>query len=1031
MKSPIPLVCLLVATNASIVFANEGLDAYREGNYIEAAKLLKDGSGKDPVINYYLGRMRLYGYGQLKNDALAMLYFKQAGEQGFLPAQSILAKVALFEDKNFEQALYWYKKSADANDVAAQMYCAAAYLFGLGTKQNPDTAKRFYIMAAKNGNSIAQYTVAESFLETRHAANKALGLIWLNKSVAQNNPEAQLMLSELYTNGTLVAQDLNKAKELANLSLAQGYVPAMYQMGEIARAQNDIPLAKEWYMKASEALYNPADMALAKLYLDEKSSLYDVHAGFLWTLKAAQAGFSDAQSTLAAMYKQGIGVEADDNLAKEWQQKAMLNAKNSQSLAEMKAALWLTDRKEVKLSDTQYALTGILSPWKNTSALKENNYNAAPQMETVTRAQLYKPQFVMTNPNALAISDYYNAWVSTLGALPNEPWTFPLYSLSVNEGDNQEMRLKRLDDQAILGDFNAQFELAQRRQQGAGLEKNSNEAIKWYQMAADQQDLRAQYMLGVIYFEGRDVPADVVKGLNLLEDAAMKGNVQAQYVLARMYEQGYLDSSGQQVMKPDYDKAMSMYQLAAFNQYGLAQYRLAELLAREKQTDINKESIQQRAQLIKSLYQGAVSNNITQAALPLAFFNAMDKDKSTQQQAFEVAKKEAETGNVSAALLLGLMYDRGVTVDADHDKALDWYQKAQSNPVADFVLGTYLSATDAEKGQALLQKSADAGFSYANLNLAVLSQQSGKPFLPLLEKSLALGNSTAGLLLADFYLTQANDTSQMKQAYDIYLKFAQKGDKNAQLKLAFMLEKGLGIRVDPVNAQNWYTLSAEQGEPMAQYLLGRLYQLGSLEPSPNYALAKKWYGLAQESFPPAAVALGFLYDTVDDDYNNATLSYQQAVIAHDPVGEFNAALIYEKGKGQPVDFSKASELYLHSAQQGYAQAMVQLAGLYLNGLNGEKNEAEALMWYKKAAELGNRDALYHLGVLAETGVAMTLDYSEAVRYYQAASDKGNTNAILALAKMYQDGLGVPKDPEQSKQLLLKAEKDGSIEARKA
>ena len=271
MKSPIPLVCLLVATNASIVFANEGLDAYREGNYIEAARLLKDGSGKDPVINYYLGRMRLYGYGQLKNDALAMGYFKQAGEQGFLPAQSILAKVALFEDKNFEQALYWYKKSADANDVAAQMYCAAAYLFGLGTKQNPDTAKRFYIMAAKNGNGIAQYTVAQSFLETRHAANKALGLIWLNKSVAQNNPEAQLMLSELYTNGTLVAQDLNKAKELANLSLAQGYVPAMYQMGEIARAQNDIPLAKDWYMKASEALYNPADLALAKLYLEEKS----------------------------------------------------------------------------------------------------------------------------------------------------------------------------------------------------------------------------------------------------------------------------------------------------------------------------------------------------------------------------------------------------------------------------------------------------------------------------------------------------------------------------------------------------------------------------------------------------------------------------------------------------------------------------------------------------------------------------------------------------------------------------------------
>ena len=1067
MKSPMPWVCLVALSNASFVYADEGLDAYREGHYLQAAQKLTGTTGKDPVVEYYMGRMRLYGYGQLKNNVLAMRHFKEAAERGFLPAQRIMARVALFEENNPEQAAYWFKKSADANDLPAQMYCAAAYLFGVGVKQNQDLAKRYYIAAAKNGDSIAQYTVAESFLETRHAANKTLGLIWLNKSVAQNNPEAQLMLGELYTNGTLVEKDLPKAKELVGLSLAQGYVPALYQMGEIARAEDDVQAAQQWYMKASTALYVPADVALAKLYLQEKSPLYDVNAAFLWMLRAAQNGSSEAQTALAAMYKQGIGVAADENLAKEWQQKSLQTSRGTPAIAQMKAALWLSNRHVVKLEDTQFALKGILTPWKNKAALKDNIYNQAPQMDTVTREQLYRPAFALTNPNTIPISEYYNAWLATVGELPKDHWDFPIYPLSLKEADNAPAHIKQIETQAVLGDFTAQFELAERYQQGSGVEKNIEQAMKYYQMAADQQDLRAQYMLGILHMEGKEIPANYTKGMTILEDAAFKGNSQAQYALARIYEQGYQDATGKMVIEPNMDKAISMYQLASSNDYGQAQFRLAELFAREKPTDISSASIQQRAQLIKTLYQGAVSGGVSQAALPLAFFNAMDKDKAKQKLAFDVATKEANADSIPAALLLGLMYDRGIAVDADHEEAMSWYKKAELNPVADFVLGTYSSETDSEKGQTLLQKAADANFSYAYLNSAVLLQQAGKPFLPQLEKALSLGNSTAGLLLADYHVTQASDSSQLKQAHDIYLNFAQKGDKNAQLKLAYMLEQGLGVNADRVNAQTWYTQSAEQGQPVAQYLLGRLYQMGWIGSAPDYELAKKWYSTASANYAPAAVALGFVYDTVDDDYQHAQVSYHQAAALGDLIGEFNEALLYEKGKGIPVDFEKASSLYLSAAKQGQAQAMVQLAGLYFHGLNGSRNEAEAVAWYKKAATLGDRDALYHLGLLSETGVGVSLDYSEALRYYKESSEKGNAKAILAQARMYQHGLGVAKDPQQAialykslaaqdnayaqyqlamlymngatgepqlaqgKQLLMQAEKNGSIQAQKA
>ena len=1015
MRSPMPWFCLIAVANVGAAFADDGLDAYRQGNYKQASKQLIDKSGKDPIVEYYMGRMRLYGYGQLKNNTLAIRHFKLAAEHGFLPAQQIMGRYALLEEKNPEQALYWFKKAAEEDDLQAQMYCAAAYQFGVGVKQNSDIAKRYYIAAAKNGDSIAQYTVAQSFLESHQSANKALSLIWLNKSVAQSNPEAQVMLGELYATGRYVDKDLNKARELVGLAVAQGYVPALYQMGEIARSQNDLPLAKDWYTKAANAHYSPAEIALANLYLQEKSPMYDLHTGFLWMLKAAQNGSVEAQRTLSMMYKKGQGVEPNVNLENEWSQRAAETAKGTPATAEMKAAQWLTNGKASSFAETRFRQDGIFSAWTNPVALKENDYNQPPQMNLLTRDKLYKPQFVMVNPDKIAISEYYDALVASMGQLKSEPLIFPHYAINPVPAEQEAKLVQALESRAVLGDSDAQFDLAQRYDQGMGVKQDTQEAIKYYRLSAAQQDLRAEYTLAILYLDGRDTAADYKKGLELLEDAAFKGHAFSQYALARIYEQGFHDVNNQVNIQPDDEQATAMYGLAAANDCGIAQYRLAEIMARQKVTDKSLGAKARRNKEIKELYQGAVNSGVEQAALPLAFFDAMSDDKNKQQQAFLVAKKAAEAGSVEGALLLGLMYDYGISVAANPSDAVSWYEKAASNPVGAFLLGTHLSqgtgvGKDLVKGQALLQQAANAGFSYANLNLAVLQQQEGKAFLPFLDKAMSSGNSAASLLLADYYLSLANNEQQMKQAHDIYQRIAETGDKEGQIKLAYMLEHGMGGPVDVINAQKWYAMAAEQGDPVAQYLLGNLYQLGHLDSKPDYAEAKKWYSSSQANYAPAAVALGFVYDTVEDDYQNALTEYERAAKAGDPVGQFNAGLVYEEGKGRPVDFEKAAAYYLQAAEQGHLQAMVQLGDVSLNGLH---DKTKALSWYKKAADLGDCDAMYELGLFSETGVATKLDYAEAIKYYQQAADKGNANAKLALARMYQYGLGVAKNVNEA------------------
>jgi enhanced entry protein EnhC len=166
MKKITPWICFMIAASSAVAQNQEGLDAYRQGYYLQASQnLTKD--MPDPVVDYYLGRMNLYGYGELKNNLQAIRYFKRAADRGHLFAARFMGRYALNIEQDPAQALVWFKKAADANDLPSQMYCVAAYRNGFGTAKNLDLAQRYTIAAAKNGHALAQYALAESFLNSK------------------------------------------------------------------------------------------------------------------------------------------------------------------------------------------------------------------------------------------------------------------------------------------------------------------------------------------------------------------------------------------------------------------------------------------------------------------------------------------------------------------------------------------------------------------------------------------------------------------------------------------------------------------------------------------------------------------------------------------------------------------------------------------------------------------------------------------------------------------------------------------------
>ena len=62
-----------------------------------------------------------------------------------------------------------------------------------------------------------------------------------------------------------------------------------------------------------------------------------------------------------------------------------------------------------------------------------------------------------------------------------------------------------------------------------------------------------------------------------------------------------------------------------------------------------------------------------------------------------------------------------------------------------------------------------------------------------------------------------------------------------------MYETGKGVPLDYKQAVSWYLKAAEQGDPLAQFDLGRIFESGQEGVAMDYVEAHKWWSLAAAS----------------------------------------------------------------------------------------------------------------------------------------------------------------------------------------
>ena len=197
----------------------------------------------------------------------------------------------------------------------------------------------------------------------------------------------------------------------------------------------------------------------------------------------------------------------------------------------------------------------------------------------------------------------------------------------------------------------------------------------------------------------------------------------------------------------------------------------------------------------------------------------------------------------------------------------------------------------------------------------------------MISGSKAAALMTALLILAQSMTTNAADFQSGLEAYE-------QGDFATALR-------------------EWRPL-AEQGDILAQFSLGVMYEEGKGVPE-NDAEAVKWYRkAAEQGLAAAQSSLGFMYSS---------------------------------GEGVPQDYVKAGEWFRRAAEQGDTLAQSTLGLMYAYGKGVPEDNVEGYAWSNIAAAQGDDKAEKIKDQIAEsmTREGLTRAQELAQRYWEAYS----------------------------------------------
>ena len=373
---------------------------------------------------------------------------------------------------------------------------------------------------------------------------------------------------------------------------------------------------------------------------------------------------------------------------------------------------------------------------------------------------------------------------------------------------------------------------------------------------------------------------------------------------------------------------------------------------------------------------------------------------------WDYCEREAGRNNELALYLLGVLYEGGISVLQDTDKALRFYQKAAMKNHQDAMINLHAYYSNHGSDAAAnywLRKIAEQGLAEAQNNLG---------------NCLYKGSSC---------------TVDKVEAVKWFKKATEQGHAEAQNHLAYCLDKGIGCAENKAEAFQWFRKAAEQGHAKAQYNLAYCLYEGS-SCTVDKVEAVKWLKKAAEQ-GHAEAQNNLAYCLVKgigcaENKTEAFQWYKKAAEHGYAIAQYNLAYCLVKGIGCAENKTEAFQWYKKAAEQNIANAQ-NMVGRYLTEGWGDvtKNQTEAFQWYKKAAEQGNADAQNMVGrYLTEGWGGVTKNQAEAVEWYRKAAEQGLAISQRNLGCCLYEGSGYAVDKVEAVKWFRKAAEQGHIKA---
>lgn len=332
---------------------------------------------------------------------------------------------------------------------------------------------------------------------------------------------------------------------------------------------------------------------------------------------------------------------------------------------------------------------------------------------------------------------------------------------------------------------------------------------------AEQENADAQLLLGECYFAGNGVEKNLDEAEKWFSKAVTNGNEMANECLKKIAAERRQIEIAAQIMQAK--------EMQSHEEYSRA---VELLLPLAKQGNTEAERLLDECRQQEAAREREESAAILQEAQTL-------REKKEYEREVRLLRPLAEKGNIEAQMHLGNKYLNGQGVAYDVHLALFWFQKAAEqgytyaqNLVGLFYYqGLYGLKSDMAEGVSWIRKSAESGYAEAQYNLANIYfsgegvMQNSKEGEKWLTSAATQGYTEAQQQLGIRYMMGKSLSKNIDTAKVWLHAAAEKGDVIAQFHLGILYQDGGELD----ESQKWLELAAEQGYLDAKYALGVLY----------------------------------------------------------------------------------------------------------------------------------------------------------------------------------------------------------------